>query len=65
MEMVLKKRQLLFNNPVVEAAFHEAIAHVYPKLPNGDPNPWKYMTIKYFVEYFRRWLLSSSHHLAA
>lgn len=55
MEMVLKRLQVLVNNPVVEAAFNEAIAHVYPQLPTGQQNPWKYMTVAYFVEYFRHW----------
>lgn len=55
MNKLMKKLQLIATNPVVEAAFNEAVAHVNPTTESGMENPWKYFTINNFVEYFGYW----------
>lgn len=45
----------IVSNPIVEAAYNDAIANVHPILWDGNPNPWKGTTVDYFVDYFRTW----------
>lgn len=42
-------------NPVVESAFNEAIAHVYPVTETGQDNPWMDASIQHFIMYFDAW----------
>ncbi len=45
-------------NPVVEAAYNDAVAHVEPYVAELGPtrkNPWVGTTIDYFVKYFEKW----------
>ncbi|TFV97505.1 phosphatidylserine decarboxylase [Algoriphagus kandeliae] len=53
-ELLLELREIVAN-PVVEAAFNDAVAHVDPYLSDGTDNPWKDKTIDYFVDYFEDW----------
>ncbi len=46
---------VIVSNPVVVAAYNDAIANVQPDLSDGDDNPWVGRDIDYFVDYFRRW----------
>jgi phosphatidylserine decarboxylase len=57
MKKLLKELEEITNNPVVEAAFNNAIANVTPILPDGKstPNPWTGKTIDYLVDYFKDW----------
>jgi len=55
MEALLEELRLIVKNPVVEAAYNEAIAHVQPYVEDGSENPWIGKTIDYFVEYFAAW----------
>lgn len=55
MEAIMEELRVICANPVVEAAYNEALAHVNPTINTGGENPWKYTTIQNFVEYFRYW----------
>ncbi|MEL7251097.1 MAG: phosphatidylserine decarboxylase [Bacteroidota bacterium] len=62
MKKLMAQLEVIVSNPVVEAAYNEAIAHVQPVLYPGaqavtgqDKNPWVGQPISYFVEYFREW----------
>ncbi|GAA0188921.1 hypothetical protein GCM10009122_48260 [Fulvivirga kasyanovii] len=52
---LIRELREIVSNPVVEAAYNDAIANVHPILWTGAPNPWKGQTIDYFVEYFESW----------
>ena len=45
----------IVKNPVVQAAYNDAIANVQPILANGLKNPWVGKDINYFVDYFDEW----------
>ncbi len=55
MKALLKELEEIVSNPVVEAAYNEAIAHVQPILSDGSANPWVGQDMDYFVQYFRDW----------
>lgn len=55
MEELMTELEALVTNPVIEAAFNEAQAHVAPYNLSGLPNPWRYFSINQFVQYFRFW----------
>jgi len=45
----------LMGNPVVKAAYDEAIVNVQLILPNGDANQWVGKDTGYFINYFYDW----------
>lgn len=45
----------IVSNPIVEAAYNDAIANVHPVLWDDTLNPWTGTTVDYFVDYFRTW----------
>lgn len=54
-ELIAELREIV-SNPVVEAAYNDAIACVIPIIePQGTKNPWVGQTIDYFVNYFEHW----------
>ncbi|NJL27153.1 MAG: phosphatidylserine decarboxylase [Thermoanaerobaculia bacterium] len=55
MKELMSELEVIADNPVVEAAYNDAIAHVKPFLWTGAPNPWVGRDIGYFVNYFREW----------
>ncbi len=55
MEELMEELRLIVSNPIVEAAYNDAVAHVQPYVEDGSENPWIGNTIEYFVEYFRAW----------
>ncbi len=55
MKKLMLELQEIVSNPVVEAAFNDAIAHVQSVLMDGKENPWKGKSIDYFVDYFESW----------
>jgi phosphatidylserine decarboxylase len=55
LETLIDDLQEIVSNPVVEAAYNDAIANVVPILWTGEPNPWKGKTIDYFIDYFKSW----------
>lgn len=42
-------------NPVVEAAYNDAVAHVQPIVESGAANPWAGTSIDHFIKYFEGW----------
>lgn len=52
---LLDELRVIVQNPVVEAAFNEAIAELDPIVEDGSPNPWLGKTVDYLVEYFAAW----------
>ena len=58
MEEMLDRLRVIVSNPVVEAAYNDAVAHVQPyvdELGTSEPNPWAGTTVDYFVQYFADW----------
>ena len=55
MKRLMDELRHIVKNPVVEAAFNEAIAHVQPFVEDGSKNPWIGSTISDFVKYFEGW----------
>ncbi len=55
MQYLMEELRCIVRNPVVEAAFNEAISHVQPFVEDGTKNPWVGATIDYFVQYFESW----------
>lgn len=58
MEDLLEELRVIVANPVVEAAYNDAIANVVPyvnELGTSGPNPWVGTTVDYFVKYFEDW----------
>ncbi|MDC0685025.1 phosphatidylserine decarboxylase [Sorangium atrum] len=55
MRQLIDELKRLMANPVVEAAFNEAVAHVKPFVEDGSKNPWVGATAEYFVRYFEQW----------
>lgn len=55
MQMLMQELQEIVCNPVVEAAYNDAIAHVQSVLMDGTENQWKGKSIDYFVTYFESW----------
>ncbi|WP_194974692.1 phosphatidylserine decarboxylase [Aquiflexum lacus] len=53
-DLLIELREIVAN-PVVEAAYNDAISKVDPYLMDGTPNPWTGKTIDYFVDYFEDW----------
>lgn len=55
MKAIMSKLREIVANPVVEAAYNDAIANVQPILLDGSKNPWTGQSIDYFVHYFHDW----------
>ena len=56
MKELIQDLRDIVSNPVVEAAYNDAIANVIPIIePQGTPNPWIGRSIDYFVNYFKEW----------
>jgi len=55
MQKLMQELQEIVSNPVVEAAYNDAIAHVQSVLMDGTENQWKGKSIDYFVNYFESW----------
>ncbi len=55
MEELISKLETIVANPVVEAAYNDAISKVRPFLWTGEPNPWVGRDVDYFVNYFKEW----------
>lgn len=53
-ELINELREILAN-PVVEAAYNDAIANVQPILLNGSKNEWIGKSVDYFIQYFKDW----------
>lgn len=54
-QTLMKELKQLMANPVVKAAYNEAIINVQPKLPYGGDNEWVGKDEKYFINYFDKW----------
>lgn len=55
MKRLLEDLRGIAANPVVEAAYNDAIVHVAPFVEDGSKNPWVGQPIEYFIEYFACW----------
>lgn len=55
MQELLGQLRSIMDNPVVAAAFNDAVSHVVPHVEDGSPNPWIGQTPDYFIEYFAAW----------
>ena len=58
MEDLLDELRVIVDNPVVEAAYNDAVAHVVPyvnELGISEVNPWAGTTVDFFVAYFADW----------
>jgi len=55
LDKLIEELEEITSNPVVEAAYNDAIANVQPVLWTGEHNPWVGKTIDYFIDYFRSW----------
>lgn len=55
MKQHIEMLRILAANPIVEAAFNDAIAHVAPVLYNGEKNQWLGKDISYLIDYFKDW----------
>lgn len=55
MKKLITELEEIVSNPVVEAAYNDAIANVHPVLWNGESNPWVGQNIDYLVDYFKGW----------
>lgn len=51
----MEKLRTILANPVVESAFNEAIARVYPHTETGGVNYWMYADVQLLALYFRCW----------
>lgn len=52
---LISELKKLMRNPVVKAAYNEAITNVQPILPNGEKNQWVEKNSDYFIKYFEGW----------
>ena len=57
MKALLDELRVIVSNPVVEAAYNEAVSNVQAFVNNNGPekNPWAGTTVDYFVDYFKEW----------
>lgn len=55
MDEHIDRLRTICSNPVVEAAFNEALAHVSPYTETGEKNPWQSACIEDFIDYFDAW----------
>lgn len=58
MRALMAELREIVANPVVEAAYNDAVAHVEPYVAELGPtrkNPWAGTTIAHFVKYFEKW----------
>jgi phosphatidylserine decarboxylase len=58
MKQVMDELRVIVANPVVEAAYNDAIAHLDPfvqELGTQQDNPWKGTNVNDFVNYFDKW----------
>lgn len=55
MKALMSELREIVANPVVEAAYNDAIANVQPILLDGSKNKWTGQSIDYFVQYFHDW----------
>lgn len=58
MQIIMDELRVIVANPVVEAAYNDAIAHLDPfvqELGTQQENPWAGTTVEDFVCYFDKW----------
>lgn len=55
MKELISELKEIVANPVVEAAYNDAIANVQPILLDGTKNQWIGKSVDYFVQYFEQW----------
>ena len=58
MTAIMEELRVIVANPVVEAAYNDAIAHLDPfvqELGTQQENPWMGTTVDDFVCYFNKW----------
>lgn len=55
MKKLIDELKEIVSNPIVEAAYNDAIANVQQILLDGSTNPWVGTTVDYFVNYFVSW----------
>lgn len=55
MESLLEDLVVILTNPVVEAAYNDAVAHVTTYVEDGSRNPWIGQTTEYLFWYFAAW----------
>ncbi|MCF6456192.1 phosphatidylserine decarboxylase [Pseudoalteromonas sp. MMG024] len=60
MEVLLAELNEILSNPVVEAAYNEAVSNVQKDIFDLEtqstiPNPWAGTTVEYFINYFKDW----------
>src|SRR6478609_4637586 len=58
MKKIMDELQVIVSNPVVEAAYNDAIAHLDPfimELGTQQENPWTGTNVHDFVSYFDKW----------
>ena len=55
MKELIDELKEIVSNPIVEAAYNDAIAKVQQILLDGSTNPWVGTTVDYFVNYFVSW----------
>ena len=55
MQELINELKEIVSNPIVEAAYNDAIANVQQILMDGSTNPWAGTTVDYFVNYFVSW----------
>lgn len=58
MQELIRELEVIVSNPVVEAAYNEAVAHLDPyviEMGEQMENPWMGTSVKDFVCYFSKW----------
>lgn len=55
MQELINELKEIVSNPIVEAAYNDAVANVQQILLDGSTNPWAGTTVDYFVSYFVSW----------
>lgn len=55
MKELIDELKEIVSNPIVEAAYNDAVANVQQILLDGSTNPWAGTTVDYFVNYFVSW----------
>jgi phosphatidylserine decarboxylase len=55
MQELINELKEIVSNPIVEAAYNDAVANVQQILLDGSTNPWAGTTVDYFVNYFVSW----------
>lgn len=57
MKKLVRQLRVIVSNPVVEAAYNDAVSNVESMVSNNGPkkNPWAGTTVDHFVKYFEDW----------